>query len=644
MSDGKRYALFFLAMLVWVVLYTAVIRPAFFPEDKTKIAEEPEEVTDNGEKKASNGEPTADTGKEKNVAEETERDDSAEALEEEGEPEGEETETLTGTAEEPAEKEVGEFTFDLFDKEFTYSESESIPGEKLVYEYMAPDDVIISKIYTINTPAIDDEEEDEDPKKIEPYITNLTVRIENKGEREFKQKGYLISAGTVSLLNPGSSSRDVSFVLQRASTDKSKTKKGVYTELEDNVGGIEWAAVTNKYFISVIEPVTDDASDTKKLITRVVMNAFEPSDEAENGADGVVADSAPHLENDYLSAMFQKSGGSVSNFILHTNKIIRGKYDEEGYLDRKKNVVLHPTVIPDRHRPFAISSYGIEEKEKKTETKKLNYSIAIGVGEFKVPPGETLEHKYRLYVGPKEYRRLKRLGYENAVNFNRWLRPINIGFLAILHWLYSIIPNYGVSILILTLLMKLVLFPLDQKSYKSMKEMQKIQPLIAELKAKYKDDPKKAQVKQMELFREHKVNPLGGCLPMLLQFPVLIAMFTTLRVAFELRGASFLWISDLSQPDALWTFPGGGFWKIKSLNILPLIMVVTFYFQQKMSATAPKDPNDPQYKQQQMMSRVFPLMFGFIFYNMQSGLTLYFTFSTFLRILQQLWVNKQPDK
>jgi YidC/Oxa1 family membrane protein insertase len=116
-------------------------------------------------------------------------------------------------------------------------------------------------------------------------------------------------------------------------------------------------------------------------------------------------------------------------------------------------------------------------------------------------------------------------------------------------------------------------------------------------------------------------------------------------VAFELRGAPFvLWISDLSRPDALFNLPGGGFWKFTTFNVLPLIMVFTFYFQQKMSSTVPKDPNDPQYKQQQMMAKIFPLMFGFIFYTMQSGLTLYFTFSTLLRILQQLWVIKAHDE
>ncbi len=153
-----------------------------------------------------------------------------------------------------------------------------------------------------------------------------------------------------------------------------------------------------------------------------------------------------------------------------------------------------------------------------------------------------------------------------------------------------------------------------------------------------------AQLKQMELFREHKVNPLGGCLPMLLQFPVLIAMFTTMRVTFELLGEKFLWISDLSQPDAVMWFPGGGFWMFRSLNILPIVMVAAFYFQQRLSATTPKNPNDPQYQQQQLMGKLFPVLFGFIFYNMPSGLTLYFTFSTFLRIMQQLWVIKQPDE
>ena len=642
MSQGKRYALFMLAMVAWVIFYSLVLRPIFFPSEPQEPPEEPGKAAEMEEKKGPGEEEKTKEPEEDTAGEEAIADSSIEP-EERGETEERQAEETVETEEAPeAEGPREEFSFDLFDKEFTYSEKKSIPGEKLVYEYTVENNVVISKIYTINTPSDDDEQSN--TKETEPYVANLTVKIENRGEKEFKQKGYLISAGTVSLLTPGASAKDISLIIQRASTMKLKPRKEIYTHLEDNLGGIDWAGVTNKYFAAIIEPVTDDSSDTKKLISRVVINGFAPNGDAENGSDGVLDDSVPHLDNSYLGAMFQSRGGSVSNFILQKNDIVRGSYDKEGKLHRDRNVALHPKVIPDKHRPFAMSSLSVQEKKEKSKADKLSYSIAIGINEVIVPAGETVEHKFRLYVGPKEYRRLKRLGYEQAMNFNRWLRPINILFLTVLHWFHSIIPNYGVAILAVTLMMKLVLYPLDQKSYKSMKEMQKIQPLIAELKAKYKGDPKKAQVEQMKLFKEHKVNPLGGCFPMLLQFPVLIAMFTTLRVAFELRGAPFLlWINDLSQPDALMKFPGGGFFIFKSLNILPLIMVVTFYFQQKMSTTVPKDPNDPQYKQQQMMSRMFPLMFGFIFYNMQSGLTLYFTFSTLLRILQQLRVIKQPN-
>ena len=216
-----------------------------------------------------------------------------------------------------------------------------------------------------------------------------------------------------------------------------------------------------------------------------------------------------------------------------------------------------------------------------------------------------------------------------------------VPFLWVLKFCYNnIFANYGVAILLLTVLIKIILYPLDQKSYKSMKEMQKIQPLIQQLKEKYKDDPRKAQTEQMKLFKEHKVNPLGGCLPLLLQMPILIAMFTMLRNAIELRAAPFvLWIKDLSEPDALIKFETK-FLFFDSLNILPILMVITFFIQQRMTtigATAKQNP------QQKLMGNLMTIFFAVIFYNFPSGLVLYFAFSTILRLIQQYMVQKKVE-
>jgi YidC/Oxa1 family membrane protein insertase len=167
-----------------------------------------------------------------------------------------------------------------------------------------------------------------------------------------------------------------------------------------------------------------------------------------------------------------------------------------------------------------------------------------------------------------------------------------------------------------------------------MKRMKEIQPELAELRKKYKNDPRKMQERQMQLYREHGVNPVAGCLPMLVQMPVFIALFTVLRNAVELRYQSFLWIPDLCEPEGLLAgvipFPAGG------LNILPLLMAATMGLQQRLTPTA----GDPQ---QQKMMAFMPLMMLFFFYNMASALVLYWTVSQLLSILQ-LVLQQRKDK
>ncbi len=295
----------------------------------------------------------------------------------------------------------------------------------------------------------------------------------------------------------------------------------------------------------------------------------------------------------------------------------------------------------------------IPELSEKSSSKKPEdgwYSLGVAQEGFSLKPGGKIVRSYSLYAGPKEYDRLKRLKmnrklsgdreYEKVMHFG-WFGFVAVPLLKILKGCYKVVANYGLGIIFLTILIKVILYPLDQKSYKSMKEMQKLQPLIAELKKKYKDDPKRAQAEQMKLFKEHKVNPLGGCLPMLFQMPVLIAMFQMLRSAIELRGAPFvLWIKDLSKPDIVVDFHTElPFLGNLTLNILPLLLVVTFMFQTRISrlgsASGQQDP------QQKIMGNMMTIVFGIIFYNMPSGLNLYFVISTILRLIQQYSVQKK---
>lgn len=293
---------------------------------------------------------------------------------------------------------------------------------------------------------------------------------------------------------------------------------------------------------------------------------------------------------------------------------------------------------------------GSGEKASSKRDDEYFYSLGVATEGFRLKAGERVVHRYSFYAGPKEYDRLKRLRrkfsedpqFERVMRFG-WFGFVAIPLLKVLKSVYGLIPNYGLAIIFLTILIKIVLYPLDQKSYKSMKEMQKLQPLIAELKKKYKEDPRRAQMEQMKLFKEHKVNPMGGCLPMLLQMPVLIAMFQMIRSAVELRRAPFaLWIRDLSEPDAVLDFgveiPIIG----HTLNILPLLLVAAFVLQSRISRLGSKSTQqDPQ---QKMMGNMMTVVFGIIFYNMPSGLTLYFTVSTILRLVQQYLVQTRGVK
>ncbi|MCK5883407.1 MAG: membrane protein insertase YidC [Bacteriovoracaceae bacterium] len=225
----------------------------------------------------------------------------------------------------------------------------------------------------------------------------------------------------------------------------------------------------------------------------------------------------------------------------------------------------------------------------------------------------------------KNYDDLIALGdkLEMSVDFG-FFGIIAVPMLRAMQWLYTFIPNYGISIIILTLLMRLVLYPLQHKSAKSMKKMQKLQPELQKIKEKYKDDQQRIQKETMELFKRGGANPMGGCLPLLLQMPVFFAIYRVLYSAVELVGAPFFgWITDLSAKDPYYVFP--------------VLLTVVMFLQQKMMPTATTDNN------QKKIMMAMPLVFGFIMKDMPSGLVLYIFVSTLFAIIQQFLTNKLSD-
>jgi YidC/Oxa1 family membrane protein insertase len=260
-----------------------------------------------------------------------------------------------------------------------------------------------------------------------------------------------------------------------------------------------------------------------------------------------------------------------------------------------------------------------------------------------IAPGQTWEGRLTMFVGPKEYDLLKALGLEGAINFGGFPVPRNWGglpmewlgvpILLLMNWVYRYVGNYGVAIILLTVVSKVLFYPLTVKSMRSMKAMQALQPQINALRNKYKSDPQRLQRETMELYRQHKVNPMGGCLPMVAQVPIFYALYLALSVSVELQNATFLcfgrvfsvgvWICDLASQDPTY--------------VLPVLMGVTMFIQQKMTPVA----GDPR---QAKMMLIMPFVFTFMFLNLPSGLVLYWTVSNILQILQQWYMDRPKGR
>jgi YidC/Oxa1 family membrane protein insertase len=296
-------------------------------------------------------------------------------------------------------------------------------------------------------------------------------------------------------------------------------------------------------------------------------------------------------------------------------------------------------AIQDRYFMSSIISQNGEEASMKLSLNPTDIIEAQYVQPEKIiRPGTQQQFDYYLFFGPKSMRVLGNAGHDlkEAVNFG-WFHIIAKYCLLLMNFLYDIIPNYGVAIIILTVLIKIILWPLGSKSYKSMSEMKKIQPLMKEIREKYKDDKKKMNQEVMALYKTYKINPLGGCLPMVVQIPVFFALYRMLYQAIELRHAPFfLWINDLSAPDRLFRFgfsipfmePPYG------IPVLTLVMGATMLLQQKMSPPM----GDPT---QAKMMMLMPIVFTVIFINFSSGLVLYWLVNNILSISQQYYIQKK---
>ena len=301
---------------------------------------------------------------------------------------------------------------------------------------------------------------------------------------------------------------------------------------------------------------------------------------------------------------------------------------------------------------FRLQALTPEEAAKhasKVTNNQMAYETALKV---RVPsmvpsPYPSKTFKYTLYAGPREYDRLAQIGrerdnrFELIMDFGGWFGWVAEGLLRVMKWFHGKGLSYAMAIIAITFIIKLIFWPITARSTRAMKKMAavnaKMMPEVKDIRERYKDDYQKMNMKMMETYKKYGVNPLsqmGGCLPMLIQLPIFFGFFTMLRTAIELRGAEFLWVTDLSSPENLFAdtlgFP---------INIMPLLMTGTMFLQMRLQPPSPgMDPT------QQAMMKYMPLMFVFFFYFASAGLCLYWTVSNVLGIVQTKMTKIEPEK
>jgi YidC/Oxa1 family membrane protein insertase len=326
--------------------------------------------------------------------------------------------------------------------------------------------------------------------------------------------------------------------------------------------------------------------------------------------------------------------------------------------------------VPDDNDPYCKWAAGrtgvLYNPDSRSETGSTAETMGIDLSTANTTLGPAGQedssrlYAFQLYLGPEDNSLFERnelyrkLGFVNTINFRGCccptsiINPLAFGILAIMKWMHGFWPhNYGIVIIILVFLMRLILHPITKLSQVSMAKMGKLAPRAEEIKKKYAANKTEMNKKLMELYREQGASPIIGFLPMFVQMPVWIALWSAINTSVDLRGAAFLpfWITDLSAPDALisWppiTIPLLG-WKLASLNLLPILMGVAFYFQQKLMPTQAAAATNPQMAQQQkMMNIMMPLLFPLMLYNGPSGVNLYIMASTFAGVVEQQVIRK----
>jgi YidC/Oxa1 family membrane protein insertase len=380
-------------------------------------------------------------------------------------------------------------------------------------------------------------------------------------------------------------------------------------------------------------------------------------------------------------AGFRNSQGQVTGVMLNMRALIKAKSPEDRQLKQPGSNFMWAAAVnkyfaaivvpaPDEGKNYCDWITGRTgrlynpDRDSKANSgdEMLGVDLAVTSSSLAASgqANDSKTYSFQFYLGPKDKslfdknEQYRELGFVQTISFMpcfccpTWIiHPLAFGILAIMKWMYAFIPNYGVVIIILVFLMRLIMHPVTKKSQVSMSKMSTLAPKAEEIKKKYANNKAEMNKQMMALYREQGASPIMGFLPMMVQMPIWIALWSAVYASIDLRGAAFLpfWITDLSVPDALVRFstltvPLLG-WKIESLNLLPLLMGLAFYLQQQLMPSQASASTNPQMAQQQKMMKIMmPLLFPLMLYKAPSGVNLYIMSSTFAGVIEQHVIRK----
>ena len=397
--------------------------------------------------------------------------------------------------------------------------------------------------------------------------------------------------------------------------------------------GIERETLQNRSIATAVGWSKQGKDKASHLAAAKIVKIEDQAENADQRGD-------PQKRDDELEALRNKStsirwAGTVSQYFVVLTK--------PGHHDRIESVESRSIVDTDMLEGRGRWQFGTippKQERVRAQLARSNACAVIHYKAVKLAPRGTASRTYKFVSAPKLDKVLERYGdgMTKAIRFGVFPSVSRL-LLAILKFFHWIIPNYGIAILLLTLVVKIVLHPLLRKSQVSMHKMQQLSPKLQELRKQFGNDRQRMGQEQMALFKKYGVHPMSGCFPMLLQLPVFLALFGTLRSAVELRQAMFIpgWITDLSRPDTIFHLP---FYlpilQWNEVNVLPFLMLVSWLMNQKFT---PKS-TDPQAQQQQKMMQWMPVVFTFMLYRMASGLLLYWTASSAFGILEQWHIRR----